>query len=209
MWRWTLTAAVLLVAVARADNPPMFAMSWGSLGNGPGQFDAPTGIALGPDESVYVVDKNNHRIQGFDSYGTFLLTWGTMGTAYGQFSYPRGIAADESCRGSRFLRIASHHAMAAVPVFRISRVGTGNSWVQGADPALGLSIDESLASHGLEGADDVCLSLAEVLAKLEGREGPGGLVEKPEEFGLEGIGLRSGGIQFCDPQVGSGIGAEL
>ena len=46
--------------------------SWGSLGNGPGQFDTPHGIAVSPNDEVFVADRGNRRIQVFDAEGKFL-----------------------------------------------------------------------------------------------------------------------------------------
>ena len=43
--------------------------SWGSLGNGPGQFDTPHGIAVSPADEIYVADRGNRRIQVFDARG--------------------------------------------------------------------------------------------------------------------------------------------
>ena len=39
---------------------------WGTeQGMGDGQFDGPQGIAVAPDGSVYVVDRDNNRVQKF------------------------------------------------------------------------------------------------------------------------------------------------
>jgi len=46
--------------------------SWGSLGSGPGQFDTPHGIAVSPQDEIYVADRGNRRIQVFDPDGTYL-----------------------------------------------------------------------------------------------------------------------------------------
>ena len=46
--------------------------SWGSLGNGAGQFDTPHGIAVSPKDEVYVADRGNRRIQVFDPAGKFI-----------------------------------------------------------------------------------------------------------------------------------------
>ena len=46
--------------------------SWGSLGTGPGQFDTPHGIAVSPDDEIYVADRDNRRVQVFDADGKYL-----------------------------------------------------------------------------------------------------------------------------------------
>ena len=43
--------------------------SWGSLGNGPGQFDTPHGIAVSPKDEIFVADRGNRRIQVLDTDG--------------------------------------------------------------------------------------------------------------------------------------------
>jgi len=49
---------------------------WGSKGNGDGQFDDPTSVAVDPaSNKVYVADPRNRRIQVFDSNGNFLTEW--------------------------------------------------------------------------------------------------------------------------------------
>lgn len=71
---------------------------WGSNGNGNGQFDVLTGMAIDAFGNVYVFEKNNYRIQKFDSTGTYLTQWGTSGSGNGQFntSWGGGIAIDAS-----------------------------------------------------------------------------------------------------------------
>lgn len=48
----------------------------GSSGSEPGQFQAPRGMALAPDGSLYVADSRNHRIQHLAPDGTVLHVWG-------------------------------------------------------------------------------------------------------------------------------------
>jgi peptidylamidoglycolate lyase len=48
---------------------------WGDSGSGPGQFDLVHGVALGPDGRVYVADRENERLQVFDTAGHFVAQW--------------------------------------------------------------------------------------------------------------------------------------
>lgn len=41
-----------------------------------GRFNEPWGIAVGPDDTIYVADTWNHRIQQFTPEGEFITTWG-------------------------------------------------------------------------------------------------------------------------------------
>lgn len=50
-------------------------LSWGEPGRGPGQFNLPHGICLDREGRVYVADRENSRIQLFDSEGRFLQQW--------------------------------------------------------------------------------------------------------------------------------------
>ena len=58
--------------VGKANYRGEWVTSWGSLGNGPGQFDTPHGIAVSPDDEIYVADRGNRRIQVFDVDGNYI-----------------------------------------------------------------------------------------------------------------------------------------
>ncbi len=49
--------------------------SWGSAGTGPGQFALPHSLWVDRDERVWAVDRENNRIQRFDSEGRYLDEW--------------------------------------------------------------------------------------------------------------------------------------
>ena len=64
---------------------------FGSEGNKEGQFQNPSGIVINKKGNIYVVDRNNHRIQVFNCEGQFLFTWGIRGSGDGQFNYQQHI----------------------------------------------------------------------------------------------------------------------
>ena len=85
----------------------------GTLGSEPGKFNAPRGIAVAPDGSLYVADSRNNRVQHFASDGKLLQTWGTAGdiskgeSPGGAFNEPWGIAVSQD--GSVFVADTWNH----------------------------------------------------------------------------------------------------
>ncbi len=71
------------ISVYRSDGT--FVREWGKSGEGDGEFRWPGGLAIGPDERVYVADQTNHRVQVFDKQGKFLAKFGEYGSQPGQF----------------------------------------------------------------------------------------------------------------------------
>ena len=54
----------------------------------------PRRIAIGPDDSIYVVDQGRARIVKFGRDGQVLTVWGTKGTGDGQFDDPTSVSVD-------------------------------------------------------------------------------------------------------------------
>ncbi len=79
---------------------------WGSFGDSAtgsapgGSFNQPWGIEVGPDNTVYVADTWNHRIQRFSASGEFLQMWGYFGQAEQPEAFwgPRDLAIDTAGR---------------------------------------------------------------------------------------------------------------
>ena len=68
------------VHVFSADGVHRF--SWGQPGSGPGAFETVHGVFIDPaDDTVYVVDRFNDRIQRFALDGTYLDEWGGFRSA--------------------------------------------------------------------------------------------------------------------------------
>ena len=58
--------------VLKFDRNGKFIKSWGGKGTGPGQFQVAHGIAIDAKGLLWVMDRENQRIQVFDSDGTFV-----------------------------------------------------------------------------------------------------------------------------------------
>ena len=52
--------------------------SWGAPGTDPGEFNIPHNIVTDRDGYVYVADRENHRVQVFDSKGKYQTQWNNL-----------------------------------------------------------------------------------------------------------------------------------
>jgi len=73
----------------------VFGSTDSSIFKGPGKFNTPDGITVDSDGYVYVADRNNHRIQKFDSEGNFIKSWGDKGNSDRQFNLPCDLEVDK------------------------------------------------------------------------------------------------------------------
>lgn len=69
--------------IVKFDKTGRYLKSWGTFGNAPGQFELPHAIVIDDDGRVYVGDRENGRIQIFDTEGKFLGAWTGIGFPYG------------------------------------------------------------------------------------------------------------------------------
>ena len=67
---------------------------FGSRGQEPGQFNAPTAISINRRGELLVTDALNSRVQVFSADGHFISQFGRPGDTSGTFAKPKGIAAD-------------------------------------------------------------------------------------------------------------------
>ena len=70
-------------------------LSFGKQGSGEGMFQHPYGVAVNDRDEIVVADRDNHRVQVFDSNGTFLRFFGREGKNAGEFNFPFGIAINK------------------------------------------------------------------------------------------------------------------
>src|SRR6185312_5661388 len=111
-----------LTAVFALGIAPAFAVEFGSEGREAGQFESPKGVAVDQSNGdLYVVDRNNDRVEKFTKGGAFLLAWGwgvadpqtqapqvctvtchagSEGNGAGQFASREGIALDNDLLSS-------------------------------------------------------------------------------------------------------------
>jgi sugar lactone lactonase YvrE len=73
-------------------------LSFGRLGNGPGEFSRAEGLGIDREGRIYVADSCNHRIEVFTADGKFIREHGRAGAGPGEFSYPYDVRIDSEGR---------------------------------------------------------------------------------------------------------------
>src|SRR5262249_44762064 len=56
-----------------------YLLQWGARGSGPGQLQLPHNVAVDAQGRVFVTDRDNRRVEVFDSSGKFLSQWPEIG----------------------------------------------------------------------------------------------------------------------------------
>ena len=80
------------------DAAGKFVQNIGQIGDVPGSFARPKGVALDSDRNLYVVDSIFGNIQIFNQKGALLLYVGQEGALAGELMLPSGIFIDRSDR---------------------------------------------------------------------------------------------------------------
>ncbi len=70
--------------------------SFGERGDGKGQFNFPSHIAVSSRGDLYVVDTMNFRLQMLTDSGVLLSSFGRHGNGSGDFAMPKGVAVDST-----------------------------------------------------------------------------------------------------------------
>ncbi len=65
--------------VVKYSREGKYLLQWGTRGTGPGQFQLPHNVAVDAQGRVYVTDRDNRRVEVFDSSGKFLNQWPEIG----------------------------------------------------------------------------------------------------------------------------------
>jgi len=143
---------------------PLFLDQFGRPGDGDGELDEPTAIAVDLDRgTVFVADTGNQRVSVFDVDGGFIRTFGLAGTGDGEFTHPQGIAVNGS--GTVFV---TDFANPRVQAFNqdgqfLSAFGEGGSDQAGSlDSPVGIAIGRDGARHVVDSGPDRIVTFSPV-----------------------------------------------
>ena len=153
--------------------------TWGIRGTANGRFHFPTGVAVDAAGRVFVVDRENNRIEEFSSAGVFLAKWGARGVGPGEFAQPTAISV--GCEGAVY--VADSHNNRVERFLPASPAGSGcvaaGSWPPPLDVApvvhVSLAASKGVLSRGALaltlGCQRACRILASGLMGASGRRG--------------------------------------
>jgi sugar lactone lactonase YvrE len=71
--------------VVKFSQDGKYLFAWGKAGSGTGEFHTPHSVAVDSRGTVYVSDRENNRIQIFDSKGSYLRHWSHLGSTQNLF----------------------------------------------------------------------------------------------------------------------------
>jgi DNA-binding beta-propeller fold protein YncE len=91
--------------VVKFSRDGRFLKTWGSKGNGKGQFDTPHSIAVDRRGLVYVADRENYRIQIFKPDGEFVQQWTHIGAPWGLYLTPDQVLYMADGYNNRILKL--------------------------------------------------------------------------------------------------------
>ena len=85
---------------------------WGKEGSGPGELYYPYDLALADDDTLYVCEFGNHRVQKFTRDGRSLGCFGVEGRGEGQFYNPWALVRDS--QGMVYVLDTNNHRVQVV-----------------------------------------------------------------------------------------------
>jgi hypothetical protein len=133
--------------VAKVDKDGNWLSSWGTPGDGPGQFNTPHSIAIDAHDNIYVADRGNGRIQVFDTNGNFLRQI-VIDVPYDPNTRPAIGPRPTAPNGSDFYRNAAKTMMPGAP-WAICITPGPNQVLYSADAYPGRIYKLSLDGHVL------------------------------------------------------------
>ena len=130
--------------IAKFGADGRFQFDWGRRGLGDGEFHTPHVITLGADGLLYMTDRENDRIQVFQTDGKHVATWSDLHSIDGLIAAPDGFLYGAAAIDSAILRldlkgrvldcwvlegqVASPHGIAVAPNGDIWVAETGDLW---------------------------------------------------------------------------------
>ena len=212
-----------LYTVNRADHDPrqprvtMYDLdseyfgTFGSYGEGDGQFVWPTAIALDGLGQVYVADEYTHRVVVFDPAGKFVANWGVHGTRPGELDGPAGLAFDHDDS----LYVVDHQNQRVQKFTNDGRFllefGSQGSGAGQFDLPWGIAVDAKGEVYVADWRNDRVQRFSadgEFLGEYGGSRGGGGLFLRPSSVAVDDEGYMyvadwgNERVQVLDPEGG-------
>lgn len=91
--------------VAKFSKNGEYITAWGKKGKGEGEFNLPHSVAVDKQGRVYVGDRENYRLQVFDSNGKFITQWTHVGSPWGLEMRPDQTMFIADGHNSRILKV--------------------------------------------------------------------------------------------------------
>ena len=91
--------------VVKFSKQGRYITAWGKPGKGEGEFDLPHTVAVDQQGRVFVGDRENYRVQVFDSDGKFLTQWTHVGSPWGFALQPDGTLFMTDGHNDRILKL--------------------------------------------------------------------------------------------------------
>lgn len=132
--------------VVKFDKDGKYLLAWGKKGTGPGEFNLPHAVRLDKQDNIYVADRENDRIQVFDSTGHFLREFGGF-APFGLFITSDQVLHVADGRANKAIRMTLHGSVI-------------ESWGStGAEPG------NFQLPHGLTVGTDGAIYISEIIGK--------------------------------------------